>query len=106
MVHTSGPPTLFTNVQLFDQRAIFRMIRSIEVVEQSSAATDQGQQPASAAMVLGVHLEMLGQIRDPLGQHRDLQLGRTRIRLVATEFLDQLSFAFSGNRHAQSTIET
>ena len=97
MVHTSGPPALFTNTQLFDQRAVLRMVCFVEVVEQSSAATDQGQQSTSAAMVLDVRFQVHGQVLDPFGQHRDLQFRRSRIRFISAEFLNQLGLAFPGN---------
>jgi hypothetical protein len=39
-------------------------------------------------MVLFVRLKVLGQLADPLTQNRDLDFGRTRVRLVGAEALN------------------
>jgi hypothetical protein len=82
------------------------MVCFVEVVEQSSAATDQSQQSTSAAMILDVRFQVHGQVFDPLGQHRDLQFRRSRIRFISAEFLNQLGLAFPGNRHSHTTNKT
>jgi hypothetical protein len=46
-------------------------------------------------MVLGVGFEMLGQLANPLTQNRDLDLGRTGVRVMRPEALNQVSFLCS-----------
>jgi hypothetical protein len=45
-------------------------------------------------MVLLVNLQMLGQIRDAVGEQADLDLGGTGVGLVHLELLDQFLFVF------------
>jgi hypothetical protein len=42
-------------------------------------------------MILLVHLEMLGEIRDAVGENRDLDLRRSAVSIVPTILLDQTS---------------
>ena len=43
-------------------------------------------------MVLGVRAEVLGELVDPLGEQRDLDLGRAGVAVGATVLADQLVF--------------
>jgi hypothetical protein len=43
-------------------------------------------------VVLGVRLQVLGELPDTCGVKRDLDLGRTRVPLSAPVFRDQLAF--------------
>ena len=46
-----------------------------------------------------VRPEVLGQVVDPLRQHRDLDLGRTGVRLVLAELPDVYLLFFLGEGH-------
>ena len=50
-----------------------------EVLEQAAPAADHPQQPSPGVVVLRVGLEVLGELRDALGEHGDLNLGRARV---------------------------
>src|SRR2546421_4024233 len=49
---------------------------------------------------------MLRQLVDALREHRDLHLGRARIRLVAAVLLDQVLLGFLGESHPASSFES
>jgi len=65
------------------------VIGALEVAQQSSPATDQQQKATLARVILPVALEMLGQIPDPLGQHRCLNLHRAAVVLADAVLFDQ-----------------
>src|SRR5438552_15363054 len=50
-------------------------------------------------MVLRVHLEVLGEVRDALGQERDLDLGGPGVARHAGEFLNDLCLLNCGQTH-------
>ena len=50
-------------------------------------------------VVFFVGLEVLGEVVDPLCEDRNLDFRRARIAFSAGEFLDELGFLFSRNRH-------
>src|SRR4051812_1683025 len=64
-----------------DERAVPVDVGLCQVVQQPAAATDQQEQAPPAVVVVLVLLEVLGQVADPAGQHRDLHLGRARVLL-------------------------
>ena len=45
------------------------------VVEQPAPAADELHQPPPGVMIALVHLQVLGEVGDPLGEERDLDLG-------------------------------
>src|SRR5262249_11340981 len=53
----------------------------------------------AAVVVVLVHLEVLGEVGDPLGQDRDLHLGRTGVALDGRVLLADLGFGFLVERH-------
>ena len=53
-------------------------------------------------VVLGVALEVLGQVPDPLGQDRDLNFRRTGVAFGAGVILDEFLAAFRSDRHVFS----
>ena len=80
---------LFAEAETIADRPIAISVNPAQIVQQPPAAADHLQQPAARMMIFLMELEMLGQIRDPIGQDRDLHLGRACIALVGTELLDQ-----------------
>src|SRR6201999_4049819 len=57
-----------------DQGAVALHIDLRDVLEQTAPTSNQQQQPAPRVVVVLVHLEVLGQVSDALGQQRDLGL--------------------------------
>src|SRR6266516_820263 len=51
-------------------------------------------------MVALVHLEVIGEVVDFLGEKRDLDLGRARVPVVELEFSDDPLLLFLGERHS------
>src|SRR5439155_22946514 len=89
------------NAELVDDRAVPLGILVLEIFEQAPSLADQHQQSPPRVMVLRVGLEVLGEAVDPLGDERDLDLGRTRVALVRLELLDQALLAVDGKRHGR-----
>src|SRR5206468_6406305 len=81
------PPST-ADAELVDDDAVPFRRSGPEVLEKAAALADQHQQAAPRVMVLGVLLEVILQAVDPLGEERDLHLGRARIALVGAELLD------------------
>src|ERR1035438_3971467 len=74
--------SLAADAERGDDRAVSLDIVLPHVVEQTTTATDELHQPTPGVMITLVNLEVLGQVRDAGGEQRDLDLGRTRVRLV------------------------
>src|SRR5437762_3053244 len=55
-------------------------------------------------MVLVIALEVLGEVRDPLGEERDLDLGRAGVGLVLPVLRDRLGLAYGGNGHGWAPV--
>src|SRR6185295_1558020 len=72
-----------------------------EVLEEAATLADQHQQAATGVVVLLVGLEVVGEAVDPLGQQRDLDLGRAGVALVDLELLDQTLLLVLGQPHTE-----
>jgi len=55
---------------------------------------NQEEKAAARVVVLGVRLQVLGELPDAGGGKRDLDFGGTRVLLSASVFRDQLAFDF------------
>src|SRR5919107_445564 len=65
------PPTCSAaQTEPLDERAVPGDVGLRQVVEQPATTADQQQQAAPAVVVVLVHLEVLGEVADPAGQHR------------------------------------
>src|SRR3954453_6635882 len=93
---------LSAQTQPLDERAVTADVGLRQVVQQAAAPPDQQEQAAPAVVVVLVLLEVLGEIADPAGQHRDLHLGRAGVvldrRVVGHDLL--LESAFERHRTA------
>ena len=67
---------LAADAELLDQRAVARLVLALDVVEERAALGDHLQEATPGMVVLGVGLEVLGQVVDAFGQDCDLDLGR------------------------------
>ncbi len=73
---------LATKTQPFDERAVTLDVDLRDVLDQPAPASHQQQQTPPRVVVVLVHLEVLGEVGDPLGQQRDLRLRRSGVGVV------------------------
>src|SRR5258705_8535853 len=71
---SGGISRLAAQPQLVDQGLVPPFIGTVQVVGQAPPLADEIQEPAARAVVLHLRLQMIGEIRDPPGQERDLDL--------------------------------
>src|SRR5262249_4088962 len=79
---TASAGWLLAEVQPSDERAVALDVDALQVVELAAALAYELEQSAARVVVLLVRLEVLGEVRDPLAQERDLHLGRAGVALV------------------------
>src|SRR5690606_12790338 len=79
---SAGESALLPDAKSLDQLGVAGCVLALEVVEQTTALSDELQQATSRVMVLGVRLEMLGQVVDALAEERHLDLGGAGVRFV------------------------
>src|SRR5262245_24193160 len=91
---------LLAKPQVLDQLLVALEVLALEVIEQTPAQADHAQETAPRVVVLGVRLQVLGEMSDALGEERDLNLGRPGIAFVLPVFLDRLAFAYGGDWHS------
>src|SRR4051812_11691742 len=85
----SGPlQWLLPEAELGDEAGIALFVLAAQIVEQRATLVDEHQEPAARMVVLGVGLEVAGQVVDALGEDRDLNFGRTGVALALRMFLD------------------
>src|SRR5665213_1466696 len=83
--------------QACDQRFIALDVLGLDVIEQAAALGHHLDHAAAGMIVLGVRLEVFGEIGDALGQDRDLDFRRTGIVLAGSVFGDDFFLAFRSN---------
>ena len=99
-----GP--LLAETQPADDLLISVDILPTQIIQQPSAFADHPEQTLSGVVILGVGLEMLGEMQDAPGEQCDLDLGRTRVHVVSPVTLDDFSLATFGLRHVVSSSGT
>jgi hypothetical protein len=85
---------LLPNFQTPQQFEILFGIDPLHVIQQTATPTDHPQQTTPTRVVLGVQFQMLGHLRDAIGEQRNLDFRGTRIRGSTTKFTLQLLFPF------------
>ena len=85
---------LLSQAELADDRAVTLDVVLLQVVQQTSSATDHLLKTAAAVEILLVSLEVLGQVSDAVGQNSNLYLGRTCVALVGSVLLDNVVLEF------------
>ena len=88
---------LLTDAKLGDNGTIALNVVLRHIVQQTTALADHLEQTHTAVVVLLVHLQVLGELIDPLGEDRDLHLGGAGIALVGLVVLDNSGFLVLGN---------
>ena len=86
--------------QLADQRFVTFGVDRFEIIEKTAALRNQLDQAAARMVVLGVGLEVFGQVGNALREHRHLHFRRAGVVGFGCIFLDEFGFTFSGNSHA------
>src|SRR5699024_8108893 len=66
--------------------------------------TDQQHQAPPAVVVTLVLLQVLGEVGDPLGEHRDLDLGGSGVALVGRVLGDDLLLVLCRDRHVSLSV--
>jgi hypothetical protein len=74
---------LLSQIKRFDEVLIAIGIPAFQVIQEFSAFSDHGKQPASAMVVFLVLFQMLGELVDSLRQNGDLHLSRAGVFGVA-----------------------
>src|SRR5436190_3922152 len=91
-----------TDVVLFEQRLVTRLVLVLQVIEKGAARRHELQKATAGVIVLHVGLEMVGEGVDAFRQDRDLDLGRAGVAGLGGIGLDDFRFALRGNRHRQT----
>src|ERR1700676_4710680 len=91
-----------TNVMLFEQRLVTRLVLPLDVIEKRTARSDHFQKPTTRMIVLHVGFEMPGEVVDAFRQDRNLNLGRAGVAGLVGIRLDDFRFTFGGYRHRQT----
>ena len=71
----------------YDAAIPLDILRS-QIVEETPTAPHHHEQSSPAVMILLMGLQMLGEVVDPLGEQRNLDLGRSRVRGVRAVLAD------------------
>ena len=74
--------------EFLNQRPVFGDIFFLQVFDQVPTLADQLEQTAAGVVVLGVGLEVLGQVENALGKQSDLHFARAGVGLVRLEFFN------------------
>src|SRR3954466_2399314 len=90
---------LLADAERLDDAAVTPDVLRLEVVEETPPLADHHEQSPARVVILQVHLEVLGQIRDALGQERDLHLWGARVAGLTLELLDDLCLTFRCKSH-------
>ncbi len=83
--HESGfsPDSLLLETELFDNRVVAALVVLLEVAEVRTTVSDHLEKSAAGVEILGVFLEMLGQLVDLTGKNSDLDIRRASVSVVA-----------------------
>lgn len=80
---------LIPETKVLNERAILLNVRTLQVVQKTTALADHLQETATPMVVLGVGTEVTRQVVDPLGEERNLYAGRTGIPFVGPVLVDR-----------------
>ena len=75
-------------VQSIDHLPVAIALGSAQVIEQAPALGHHLEEAAARGVILGVGLEVFGQLRDPAGQQRDLNVSAAGVLFVQLELLE------------------
>ena len=92
-------PDLLADAQLCNDRAVTLDVLLCEVVEQTAALTDHLVHTQTAVVVVGMDLQVSGELADALSEDRDLNLGRTGVVLMGLVRLYNGGLGLFGNHN-------
>src|SRR4030088_882066 len=81
-----------TNVMLFEQSLVTRLVLPLDVVEQRTARCDHFQKPLAGMIVFHVEFEIPGQVVDAFRRGGDLTLGGAGVAGLVGIRLDDFRF--------------
>ncbi len=87
------------DAELLDQRAVARLALALEVVEQRTTLRDHLEQATTGVVVLGVRLEVAGQVVDALGEDRDLDFRLAGVVRLGGMLFHERGLALGSDRH-------
>src|SRR5947209_1706675 len=92
-------PLLLPQPKATDERpvALRRLFRQIRL--EPAAAADEHEQAAPGVEIVLVRTQVLGELRDALGQERDLYFGGAYVARMGRIVVDDLCFSFFGYGH-------
>ena len=93
---------LLPQPQLFNQPAVAFNIIVFKVIQEPPAPADHLEEAAPGVVVLLVHLEVLSEVGDSLGEDGYLDFRRSRIAQVGIVLRHDLRLLFFGERHSHS----
>ena len=88
------PQKLVAQLQFLRDRLIAGQINGLQIIEQAAALADHQKQATARAVIFLIRLQMAGQMVDPLGQQRDLDIGRTGVLRVRLKCFNRLCLRF------------
>ena len=95
---------LLTDAQLGDDGAVALDVVLRHIVQQTAALADHLEQAHTAVVVLLVHLQVLGELIDALGEDGDLDLGGAGVALMGLVGLDDVGLLFLGDHSIHSSF--
>jgi hypothetical protein len=78
--------------ELGDDSPVTLDVGALQVVQQPATLADQLEQPAPRIVVVGVRLEVVGEVVDPFAEDGDLDFGRSGVLLIEAVRLDDARF--------------
>jgi hypothetical protein len=81
-------PRLFSQVQFIDQLLVALGFGPAQIIKQAPALGHHFEEAATRGVILGVALQVFGQLPDPACQQRDLHIGAAGVLPVQLELLD------------------
>ncbi len=83
---------LLADAQLADDVAVAVRIVRLEIIEQATALADEHEKATAGRMVLGVGLEVLGELANAFAQDRNLHFRTAGVGVVSAEAGDNFGF--------------
>ena len=103
-LHTLQKRKLLTDAELGNNRTVALDVVFGHIVQQAAALTNHFEQTLTAVIVLLVHLQVLGELVNALGEDGDLHLRRAGVALVGLVVFDDGCFLILGNHDIYSSF--
>ena len=91
--------------EVTDELPVAIEVLALEIPKEPAPLTDHHQEATAGMVVLGVTLQVTGQVIDPLREEGDLDLSGAGIAGTPAVLLDQLGFVFGGKALAVRPVE-